>query len=415
MEKSLNSVQLPKSVHARVVLGVTGTIAAYKSAELARLFVKAGVDVQVVMTRAAMHFITPVTFQALTGNPVITDLWDARFANNMAHIDLTRDAQALVIAPATAHVIARLANGLCDDLLTTLALARPITRCPLFIAPAMNREMWEHAANVRNTAVCKADGAIFLGPEAGSQACGEVGMGRMIAPEEIFSAVMVALAYTQKCPKRMAGKRVLITGGPTVEAIDPVRSITNASSGRMAYAIAAEAQSAGATVTLVSGPCALAAPQGVQVVQVKSAAQMLAAVQEAIDGQDYFFAVAAVADYTPVNTASQKMKKQQNTLTITLQPTVDILATVAARAKPPFCIGFAAESENVIAYASEKRLKKNLPMIVANLATSAIGAADNEVTIIDAAGETHLPRADKQKIAAQIVAHAAKLYENAKQ
>ncbi len=407
MEKSLNSVQLPKCV----VLGVTGTIAAYKSAELARLFVKAGVEVQVVMTRAAMHFITPVTFQALTGNPVITDLWDTRFANNMAHIDLTRDANALVIAPATAHVIARLASGFCDDLLTTLALARPIARCPLFIAPAMNREMWEHPANARNTAVCKADGAIFLGPEMGSQACGEVGMGRMIAPEEIFSAVMLALTDT---PKPMAGKHVLITGGPTVEAIDPVRSITNASSGRMAYAIAAEARSAGAMVTLISGPCALVAPQGVQVVQVKTAAQMLAAVQAAIEGQDYFFAVAAVADYTPVNAASQKMKKQQNTLTITLQPTVDILATVAARAKPPFCIGFAAESENVMAYAREKRLKKKLPMIVANHATSAIGAADNEVTIIDAASETHLPRADKQKIAAQIVAHAAKLYENTK-
>ncbi len=402
MENSSTSQQSTK----RIVLGVTGTIAAYKSAELARLFVKADVDVQVVMTKAAMHFITPVTFQALTGNPVITDLWDTRFANNMAHIDLTREAAALVIAPATAHVIARLANGLCDDLLTTLALARSIATCPLFIAPAMNREMWEHPANARNTATCRQDGAIFLGPEAGSQACGEVGMGRMIAPEEIFTSVMASFATM---PKVMANQRVLITGGPTVEAIDPVRSITNASSGRMAYAVAAEAQKAGAEVTLISGPCALAAPQNVRMVHVKSAAQMLAAVEANIENQDYFFAIAAVADYTPVLAAAQKLKKQQAALTIELKPTVDILAAVASRANPPFCIGFAAESENVIAYAREKRIKKKLPMIVANLATAAIGATDNEVTIIDAAGETHLPRADKQTIAAQIVAHAVKL------
>lgn len=402
MENS-STLQQPKK---RIVLGVTGTIAAYKSAELARLFVTAGVDVQVVMTSAAMHFITPVTFQALTGNAVVTDLWDARFASNMAHIDLTRDANALVIAPATAHVIARLANGLCDDLLTTLALARPIFTCPLFIAPAMNREMWEHPANVRNTGICSQDGAVFLGPEAGSQACGEVGMGRMIAPDEIFASV---IASFDGAPKVMANQRVLITGGPTVEAIDPVRSITNASSGRMAYAVAAEAQKAGAIVTLISGPCALTPPQNVHTVRVKSAAQMLAAVEAHIENQDYFFAVAAVADYAPVIAVSQKMKKQQSSLTIELKPTVDILAAVAARANPPFCVGFAAESENVIAYAREKRIKKNLPMIVANLATSAIGATDNEVTIIDANGETPLPRADKQIIAAQIVAHAAKL------
>jgi phosphopantothenoylcysteine decarboxylase / phosphopantothenate---cysteine ligase len=403
MENSLNL-----KTKKRIVLGVTGTIAAYKSAELARLFVKADVEVQVVMSKAAMHFITPVTFQALTGNAVVTDLWDTRFANNMAHIDLTRNADALVIAPATAHVMARLAQGLCDDLLTTLALARPIATCPLFIAPAMNREMWEHPANARNTAICSQDGAIFLGPEAGSQACGEVGMGRMIAPEEIFAAVMASFAFVNT-PKSMANQRVLITGGPTVEAIDPVRSITNSSSGRMAYAIADAAQKAGAVVTLISGPCALAAPANVRMVQVKSAAQMLAAVEAHVENQDYFFAVAAVADYTPVVAASQKMKKQQAALTIELKPTVDILATVAARANPPFCVGFAAESENVIAYAREKRLKKNLPMIVANLATSAIGATDNEVTIIDAAGETHLPRADKQAIATQIVAHAVKV------
>ena len=402
MENSSTSQQSKK----RIVLGVTGTIAAYKSAELARLFVKAGVDVRVVMSKAAMHFITPVTFQALTGNPVVTDLWDTRFANNMAHIDLTRNASALVIAPATAHVIARLANGLCNDLLTTLALARPIATCPLFIAPAMNREMWEHPANVRNTATCSQDGAVFLGPEAGSQACGEVGMGRMIAPEEIFASVMASF---EAVPKNMTNQRVLITGGPTVEAIDPVRSITNASSGRMAYAVAAEAQKAGAMVTLISGPCALTPPANVRVVQVKSAAQMLAAVEAHVENQDYFFAIAAVADYTPVVAAPQKLKKQQAALTIELKPTVDILAAVAARANPPFCIGFAAESENVIAYAREKRIKKKLPMIVANLATSAIGATDNDVTIIDAAGETHLPRADKQTIAAQIVAHAAKL------
>ena len=401
MEKS-ESIETKK----RVVLGVTGTIAAYKSAELARLFVQADVDVHVVMTASAQHFITPVTFQALTGNPVITDLWDTRFTHNMAHIDLTRNADALIIAPATAHVIARLAHGLCDDLLTTLALARPRTSCPLFIAPAMNREMWEHPANARNTAICSQDGALFLGPEAGLQACGEVGIGRMQAPEEIFNAVMQSF---QPQVQLMLGNHVLITGGPTVEAIDPVRSITNASSGRMAYAVAQAAQQAGAKVTLVSGPTALVAPVGVRMVQVKSAAQMLAAVEAHLHNQDYFFAVAAVADYTPVVTAAQKMKKQQATLSIQLQPTVDILAAVAGLANPPFCVGFAAESENVIAYAREKRLKKKLPMIVANLATTAIGAADNEVTIIDAGGETHLPRADKKVIAEMIVAHAARL------
>ena len=401
MEKS-ESIETKK----RVVLGVTGTIAAYKSAELARLFVQAGVDVQVVMTASAQHFITPVTFQALTGNPVITDLWDTRFTHNMAHIDLTRNADALIIAPATAHVIARLAHGLCDDLLTTLALARPRASCPLFIAPAMNREMWEHPANARNTAICSQDGALFLGPESGLQACGEVGAGRMQAPEEIFNAVMQSF---QPQVQLMLGKHVLITGGPTVEAIDPVRSITNASSGRMAYAVARAAQQAGAKVTLVSGPTALVAPVGVRMVHVKSAAQMLAAVEAHLHNQDYFFAVAAVADYTPVVTAAQKLKKQQTTLSIQLQPTVDILAAVANRTNPPFCVGFAAESENVIAYAREKRLKKKLPMIVANLATTAIGAADNEVTIIDAGGETHLPRADKKVIAEMIVAHAARL------
>ena len=390
--------------HRRVVLGITGGVAAYKAAELTRQLVKAGIDVQVVMTEAATKFITPATLQALSGNTVFTDLWDGRIANNMAHIELTRSADAILVAPASANFMAKLAHGLADDLLSTLCLARRKDACPLLIAPAMNREMWESSATTRNAATLLADGVTLLGPDAGDQACGETGLGRMLEPEALFAAVTAQFG-----PRPLQGKRAVVTAGPTFEPIDPVRGITNASSGKMGYAIAEALRDAGAEVTLVSGPVSLAAPSGVNTKAVQTAAQMLAAVNESIAGADLFFAVAAVADYTPAKPQAQKMKKSADALTLTLTPTTDILATVAARPNAPFCVGFAAESENVVEYARKKRAAKGIPMIVANLATAAIGADSNEVVIIDANGDTPIARAPKLAIARLIVAHAASL------
>ena len=343
---------------ARIVLGLTGGIAAYKAAEIARLFVKAGVTVDVVMTPGACRFITPLTMQALSGNPVLTDLWASGADNGMGHIDLSRGADAIVVAPASANFLAEIANGHADDLLSTLTLARD---CALFVAPAMNRQMWANAANQRNVAQLVADGVVVLGPGSGDQACGETGEGRMWEPEEIFAAVVAA-----RQPKVLAGKRVLLTAGPTFEAIDPVRGITNSSSGRMGYALAQAAAEAGATVTLVSGPTALPAPAGVARIDVQSAADMAAAVEERVTSCDIFIAVAAVADYTPETVSAQKLKKDGKPLTIALKPTVDILATVAARRNAPYCVGFAAESHDVLRHAEEKRRRKKLPLIVAN-------------------------------------------------
>ena len=393
----------------RIVLGITGGIAAYKSAELTRLLVKAGFDVRVVMTDAAQQFITPVTLQALSGNTVFTNLWDARAvadkANNMAHIELTRDADLILIAPASADFMAKLANGLADDLLSTLCVARNAALCPLLVAPAMNREMWDNPATQRNARQLEADGIVLLGPDAGDQACGETGLGRMLEPEALLAAIQSRFA-----PKLLNGRRALVTAGPTFEPIDPVRGITNASSGKMGYAIAAALRDAGAEVTLVSGPTALAAPAGVQITSIQTASQMLAAVNVKIADVDLFFAVAAVADYTPATPKSQKMKKTDQNLALALVPTTDILAAVAARPKPPFCVGFAAESHNVVEYARKKRESKRIPMIVANLATEAIGADQNEVTILDAHGEHPIARAAKTEIARVIVNHAARLF-----
>jgi phosphopantothenoylcysteine decarboxylase/phosphopantothenate--cysteine ligase len=392
----------------RVVLGITGGVAAYKAAELTRLLKKSSIDVQVVMTEAGTKFITPVTMQALSGNAVFTDAWDARIASNMAHIELSRDAIAILIAPASADFLAKLACGLANDLLSTLVLARPPT-CPLLVAPAMNREMWENPSTQRNIAQLKRDGVIILGPDAGEQACGETGMGRMLEPDALCLVVLDSL---RKCaaPRALAGKRVLVTAGPTFEPIDPVRGITNRSSGKMGYAIAESLRDAGATVTLVSGPTALPLPAGVKAIVVETASAMLDEVSANLAGVDLFFAVAAVADYTPAAPKAQKMKKSAENLSLALVPTVDILATVAAAANPPFCVGFAAESENVVEFARKKREKKRIPMIVANHANSAIGADDNQVTILDAAGDHPLAHAPKAEIARQIVAHAAKLY-----
>ena len=393
----------------RIVLGITGGVAAYKSAELTRALKKSGFDVQVVMTDAASKFITATTLQALSGKRVFTDLWDETIANGMAHIELSRDADAILVAPASADFIAKLANGLCNDLLSTLCIARNATTCPLILAPAMNREMWENLGTQRNVARLIADGVIILGPDSGEQACGETGMGRMLEPAALLAEVESFFAI-QNMPKRLAGVAALVTAGPTFEAIDPVRGITNSSSGKMGYAIAEALRNAGAAVTLITGPTSLEIPAGMKVVQVKSASEMLSAVIHKIDDVKLFFAVAAVADYTPVAPSAQKMKKSGKSVTIELAPTVDILATVAALPAPPFCVGFAAESENVIEYARKKRENKRIPVIVANLATEAIGANDNQVTLIDDAGEHPLPKAAKAQIAAQIVAHVANLF-----
>jgi phosphopantothenoylcysteine decarboxylase/phosphopantothenate--cysteine ligase len=412
MAKLLKTNQTAPPPRTRVrciVLGITGGIAAYKAAELTRSLKKAAIEVQVVMTEGAKAFITPVTLQALSGKRVVSDLWDPGFANNMAHIELSRDADAILVAPASADFIAKLANGLCNDLLSTLCIARNAAVCPLLLAPAMNREMWDNPATQRNVAQLRADGVIILGPDEGEQACGETGQGRMLEPAALLDAIE-SFYQAGSAPTLLAGKSVLVTAGPTVEPIDPVRSITNASSGKMGYAMAAALRAAGARVTLISGPTALKAPDGVRLLDVQTADEMHAAVMGEIAGIDLFFAVAAVADYTPAMPRQQKMKKSTGHLTLALRPTRDILAEVATLSPPPFCVGFAAESENLIDHAHKKRAAKRIPMIVANLATSAIGADDNEVTIVDADGAHPLARASKAIVAQAIVNHAARLY-----
>jgi phosphopantothenoylcysteine decarboxylase/phosphopantothenate--cysteine ligase len=385
----------------RIVLGITGGIAAYKSAELVRLLVKDGVDVQVVMTAAACGFITPATFQALSGKPVFTDMWDGRVTDGMAHIALSRGADAIVIAPATADFLASVAHGLAGDLLSTLCLAR---ECPLMVAPAMNRQMWENKATQRNIAQLAADGVAILGPASGGQACGEVGLGRMLEPAEI-----VAEIESQLAPKLLAGKKVLITAGPTFEALDPVRGITNRSSGKMGYAIARAALNAGATVTLVSGPVHLEPPSSARVEHIDSAAEMFAAVKKHLKATDIFIGVAAVADYRPEKLSTQKIKKTAGDMPLRLVQNPDILAWVAAQPKAPFTVGFAAESQKLTEFADAKRRRKKVALMVANLAQHAIGADDNEVTLLDDGGLHQLSRAPKTEVARQIVAHIATL------
>ena len=394
---------MDRVLNRRVVLGVTGGIAAYKVAELARLLIRNNVEVQVAMTEAATRFVTPATFQALTGKPVVTDLWDASFPNSMAHIELSRGAEAIIVAPASADFLAKLAHGIADDLLSTACLAR---NCPLIVAPAMNREMWDSAATQRNVATLRGDGVRILGPAAGDQACGEVGMGRMLEPEELTEAVLEFLG-----PKKLAGRSVLVTAGPTFEAIDTVRGITNLSSGKMGYAIAEAALSLGADVTLVSGPTSIAPPAAAHFVYVTSAAEMMNAVKANLADADFFFGVAAVADYMPVAKSARKIKKSDQGMEIQLKPTEDILGYVAGLASGPFCVGFAAESEDVARYAQEKRARKKIPMIVANLVQEAVGRDENEVTIYDDEGAHPLARAPKSRIAREIVAHALTLAE----
>lgn len=385
-----------------LVLGLTGGIAAYKAAELARRLQDHGATVQVVMTEAATRFVTPVTMQALTGRTVFVDQWDARQPNNMAHIDLSRDSDAIVVVPASADFIAKLAHGLCDDLLSTLCVARD---CPLVIAPAMNRQMWAHAATRRNVQQVADDGVVVLGPASGDQACGEVGDGRMLEPDDIVEDL---IAFFQ--PKLLEGERVLVTAGPTREAIDPVRAITNHSSGKMGFAVARAAREAGAQVTLVAGPTALATPRGVTRIDVETAREMHAAVMREVAGAGCFIAVAAVADWHVVNACGQKIKKTADdagapTLEFAANP--DILATVAALPDAPFCVGFAAETDDLDANAQAKLVKKRVQLIVGNHAHQAFGRDENVLTLYDARGRTVLDRADKLTLARRLVAAIA--------
>lgn len=387
----------------RLILGVTGGVAAYKAAELARLLTQGGIDVQTVMTQAACRFVGPVTFQSLTGNPVHTDLWDANALHNMAHINLSRDADMILTAPASADFIAKLAHGIADDLLTTLCLARD---CPLMIAPAMNRQMWENPATQRNLSLLRQDGITIIGPASGAQACGEIGMGRMLEADELAEAVQMVF----RTAPLLQGKNVLLTAGPTFEAIDAVRGISNRSSGKMGYAIAQAAAEAGATVTLISGPVCLAPPAVSKFIAVVGAEDMLRAVQAEIAQADIFISVAAVADYRAAQLSQQKIKKSAGKLLLELIPTVDILETVANLPKPPFCVGFAAETENLEKNAAIKRRKKNVPLVVANLAQDAIGSDESELILLDDAGKHVLPKASKIEQAWRLIKHIHLLY-----
>lgn len=394
----------------RLILGVSGGIAAYKAAELVRLLIKRGIEVQVVMTEAACHFVTPTTMQGLSGRRVYTDQWDASVPNNMAHIELSRAADAIAIVPASADFIAKLAHGLADDLLSALCLARA---CPLAIAPAMNREMWLNPATQRNVKRLAADGVRVLGPDSGVQACGEEGLGRMLEAARLEQEIAALLQTARRegssshafsrgeraevdAPlAQFSGKNILVTAGPTYEPIDTVRGITNRSSGKMGYAVAQAAQEAGANVVLVSGPTALAKPQGVQCVNVQSAEQMFEAVKQHLAHCDVFIGVAAVADYRVAQPGTQKIKKTAGNLTLELVPNPDILAYVASLSDPPFCVGFAAESENLAEFAEQKRRAKKLPLLVGNLVQQAVGSDESELVLFDDSGRQILPRADK--------------------
>lgn len=387
----------------RIVLGVTGGVAAYKAAELVRLLVKAGAVVDVAMTAAGARFVGPVTFQALTGRKVWQALWDERMDNGMAHIDLTRGADALLVAPATADFIAKLAHGFADDLLSTLCLARD---CPLLVAPAMNRQMWESPPTRRNIEQLLGDGARILGPAHGEQACGEVGEGRMLEASELFEELLASMQA-----KVLAGKRILMTAGPTFEALDPVRGLTNLSSGKMGFELARACAAAGADVTLVAGPVSLATPRGVRRLDVVSALQMRDAVHASLAGNDIFIGVAAVADYRPQQSAEHKIKKGGGGISLALEANPDILSEVAARSDAPFCVGFAAESRDLAAYAEGKRKAKKLALVVGNLVQDGLGGDSNTVTLFDAAGAHPLLPAAKAEVARGIVAHIAAMLE----
>ena len=396
-------------LNKHIVLGLSGGIACYKAAELCRALVKQGATVQVVMTEAAAQFITPVTMQALSNRPVFVSQWDAREPNNMAHINLSREADLILVAPASADFMAKLLHGRADDLLSLMCLARPVERVPLLLAPAMNREMWSHPATQRNMAQLRADGAQVLGVGQGEQACGETGDGRMLEPDELLHEVINAFA-----PKPLLGKQVLVSAGPTFEAIDPVRGITNLSSGKMGFALAQAAALAGAQVTLVAGPVSLSTPYGVNRTNVRSALEMHAAVMSAIPQADVFIATAAVADWRPKQAAKQKIKKDCSGHMPALQWTEnpDILAEAAATERARngdlFCVGFAAESHDLLAHAQGKLARKKLPLIVGNIGADTFGADDNALLLVDANGAAEWPRAPKTELATRLVAEIAK-------
>ena len=387
----------------RILLGITGGIAAYKSAELVRELQRRGADVQVVMTESACKFITPLTLQALSGKPVYVGMWDDRVPNGMPHIELSRDRDLVVVAPATADFIAKLVHGAADDLLSTLCVARD---CPLMVAPAMNRQMWENPSTQRNVAQLRQDGIVVLGPDAGDQACGEVGMGRMLEPLDLVREMS---AWFQ--PKLLSGTHVLVTAGPTFEPIDPVRGLTNRSSGKMGYAVARAALEAGARVTLITGPTAIEPPQAARVERVETARQMLDAVNAHVNGVDIFIAVAAVADYYVANSSAQKIKKEGGVPALELALNPDIVESVAKRPNPPFCVGFAAESEKLEEHAEAKRRRKKLPLLAANLVHSAIDADDNELVLFDDEGSHRLARSSKLDQARMLIRHVARLYQ----
>jgi phosphopantothenoylcysteine decarboxylase/phosphopantothenate--cysteine ligase len=402
----MNESQRKDLAGRHLVLGLTGGIACYKVAELTRLLGGAGATVQVVMTGAAEQFITAVTMQALSGRAVMTSQWDTREPNNMAHINLSREADAIVVAPASADFMAQLAQGRADELLALTCLARPAERCALLLAPAMNREMWAHPATRRNVAQAEADGAVLLGPASGDQACGEVGNGRMLEPEELLEDIV---AFFQ--PKSLLGKRMLVTAGPTFEPIDPVRGLTNMSSGKMGFAVARAAREAGAQVTLVAGPVHLPTPRGVQRVDVRTAQEMHDAVLPRAPLQDVFVATAAVADWRPATLAAEKIKKQDGgkqppTFELTENP--DILAAVARLPKRPYCVGFAAESHDLLRHARNKLARKGVPLMVGNLGPATFGRDDNALLLVDANGQRELPRADKLTLARELVAEIAR-------
>ena len=396
-----------------MVLGLSGGIACYKAAELCRALVKAGATVQVVMTEAAEQFITPVTMQALSGRAVFTSQWDARTSggadNNMAHINLSREADAILIAPASADFMAKLIHGRADDLLSLMCLARPLDKVPLILAPAMNREMWAHPATQRNIEQLRADGASVLDVGAGDQACGETGDGRMLEPEELLYDMVRHFA-----PKLLDGQHVLVSAGPTFEAIDPVRGLTNLSSGKMGFSIARAAHEAGAHVTLVAGPVGLPTPRGVGRINVKSALNMQKTLNVLSQGATIFISAAAVADWRPLEAAPQKIKKDGSgqTPTLSFVENPDILAGIAAteraRSRTWYCVGFAAESEDLLAHAQAKRLRKGVPLLVGNLGPETFGQDDNALLLIDEKGTLDMPRAGKLALARQLVAEIAK-------
>jgi phosphopantothenoylcysteine decarboxylase/phosphopantothenate--cysteine ligase len=390
----------------RILLGVTGGIAAYKSPDLVRRLREQGAEVQVVMTAAAREFVTAATFQAVSGRPVRTDLWDAAAEAAMGHIELARWAQLVLIAPASADFLARLVTGQADDLLSTLCLA---TEAPIAVAPAMNRVMWANAATRANVATLLQRNVQVLGPAEGGQACGEIGAGRMLEPLELADRASIMLLGREG---PLQGRRVLITAGPTRERIDPVRFISNRSSGKMGFAVAQAAREAGAEVILVSGPVSLPTPTAVRRIDVESAADMLNAVLGEVDRADIFISTAAVADYRPANAAEQKIKKTSDRMDLSMERTADVLATVAARPNRPFVVGFAAETESVEQHARGKLLKKNLDMIAANEVghDKAFDCEDNELIVLWRAGRRDLARASKATLARQLVALIAESY-----